>query len=127
MFQYFLKVVSTQFRTLDDKAVSTAVLSCSPPLLRYAQINTHQYSVTHFERDLSQLGNEDKQGVYTQHNTMGLPGMETDCISALQMPMGIQAHSSILRYLRSSSSIRKRGNRLRISLHRTCLSMLCCN
>ncbi|KAI0753897.1 Sec1-like protein [Irpex lacteus] len=33
MFQYFLKVVSTQFRTLDGKV-----------------INTHQYSATHFER-----------------------------------------------------------------------------
>ncbi|KAJ7928017.1 Sec1-like protein [Mycena leptocephala] len=35
MFQYFLKVVSTQFRTLDGKT-----------------INTHQYSTTQFERDL---------------------------------------------------------------------------
>ncbi|KAI6114429.1 Sec1-like protein [Pisolithus sp. B1] len=57
MFQYFLKVVSTQFRTLDDKT-----------------INSHQYSVTHFERDLGEGGNEDKQGVYTQHGTVGVPG-----------------------------------------------------
>lgn len=57
MFQYFLKVVSTQFRTLDDKT-----------------INSHQYSVTHFERDLSESGNEDNQGVYTQHGTVGVPG-----------------------------------------------------
>ncbi|KAL4063304.1 Sec1-like protein [Scleroderma yunnanense] len=57
MFQYFLKVVSTQFRTLDGKS-----------------INTHQYSVTHFERDLSESGNENKQGVYTQHGSVGLPG-----------------------------------------------------
>lgn len=57
MFQYFLKVVSTQFRTLDDKT-----------------INSHQYSVTHFERDLGESGNEDNQGVYTQHGTVGVPG-----------------------------------------------------
>ncbi|KAF8442956.1 Sec1-like protein [Boletus edulis BED1] len=45
MFQYFLKVVSTQFRTLEEKS-----------------INTHQYSVTHFERDLTRnAGEEDKQ------------------------------------------------------------------
>lgn len=57
MFQYFLKVVSTQFRMLGDKT-----------------INSHQYSVTHFERDLSENGNEDNQGVYTQHSTVGIPG-----------------------------------------------------
>jgi len=58
MFQYFLKVVSTQFRTLDGKS-----------------INTHQYSVTHFERDLTKGGSEeDKQGVQTQHGYSGAPG-----------------------------------------------------
>ncbi|KAF8555720.1 Sec1-like protein [Imleria badia] len=58
MFQYFLKVVSTQFRTLDGKS-----------------INTHQYSVTHFERDLMKgTGEEDKQGVYTHHGIAGAPG-----------------------------------------------------
>ncbi|KAK1234073.1 vacuolar protein sorting-associated protein 45 [Marasmius sp. AFHP31] len=38
MFQYFLKVVSTQFRTIDGQIV-----------------NTHQYSVTQFERDLNEV------------------------------------------------------------------------
>ncbi|KIK95165.1 hypothetical protein PAXRUDRAFT_827283 [Paxillus rubicundulus Ve08.2h10] len=58
MFQYFLKVVSTQFRTLDGKS-----------------INTHQYSVTHFERDLTKgPGGENNQGVYTQHGDSGAPG-----------------------------------------------------
>ncbi|KAG8214562.1 Sec1 family-domain-containing protein [Butyriboletus roseoflavus] len=58
MFQYFLKVVSTQFRTLDGKST-----------------NTHQYSVTHFERDLLKpIGEQDKQGVYTQHGVAGAPG-----------------------------------------------------
>jgi hypothetical protein len=42
MFHYFLKIVSTQFRTLDGQIV-----------------NSHQYSTTHFERDLmtGQTGN----------------------------------------------------------------------
>lgn len=40
-----------------------------------AQINTHQYSVTHFERDLMKgTGEEDKQGVYTHHGLVGAPG-----------------------------------------------------
>ncbi|KAH7885289.1 Sec1-like protein [Phlebopus sp. FC_14] len=58
MFQYFLKVVSTQFRTLDGKS-----------------INTLQYSATHFERDLTKLSvDENSQGVYTQHGASGAPG-----------------------------------------------------
>jgi hypothetical protein len=58
MFQYFLKVVATQFRTLDGKKVST-----------------HQYSATHFERDL-QRGITDKNnaGINLQHGVSGLPG-----------------------------------------------------
>jgi hypothetical protein len=39
------------------------------------QINTHQYSVTHFERDLTKINEgENKQGVFTQHGTPGSPG-----------------------------------------------------
>jgi len=59
MFQYFLKVVSTQFRTLNDAKV----------------INTHQYSATHFERDLSEGVNGDSPGgIHIQHGVSGLPG-----------------------------------------------------
>ncbi|KAA1469923.1 Sec1-domain-containing protein [Dentipellis sp. KUC8613] len=58
MFQYFLKVVSTQFRTLDGKVV-----------------NAHQYSVTHFERDLTKgQGGNSNDGVPIQHGVSGLPG-----------------------------------------------------
>ncbi|KDQ25565.1 hypothetical protein PLEOSDRAFT_1057855 [Pleurotus ostreatus PC15] len=58
MFQYFLKVVSTQFRTLDGQTV-----------------NSHQYSVTHFERDLTDGGQGDTPaGVHIQHGVSGLPG-----------------------------------------------------
>jgi hypothetical protein len=57
MFQYFLKVVSTQFRTLDDQVV-----------------NTHQYSTTSFERDLTEGANGEAQGVHVQHGVTGLPG-----------------------------------------------------
>ncbi|KAH8989676.1 Sec1 family-domain-containing protein [Lactarius hatsudake] len=58
MFQYFLKVVSTQFHTLDGRIV-----------------NSHQYSVTHFERDLTtgQAGNTE-EGIQIQHGIVGVPG-----------------------------------------------------
>ncbi|KAF5345558.1 hypothetical protein D9758_011989 [Tetrapyrgos nigripes] len=58
MFQYFLKVVSTRFRTLEGKT-----------------INTHQYSVTQFERDLTEGASGDTpQGVHVQHGVTGVPG-----------------------------------------------------
>lgn len=58
MFQYFLKVVSTQFRTLDGK-----------------KVNTHQYSTTQFERDLSEgAAGETAGGIHVQHGVSGLPG-----------------------------------------------------
>ncbi|RPD62723.1 Sec1-domain-containing protein [Lentinus tigrinus ALCF2SS1-7] len=58
MFQYFLKVVSTQFQTLDGKTV-----------------NTHQYSATHFERDLDKGPQENTPtGLHIAHGSTGIPG-----------------------------------------------------
>ncbi|KAI0669265.1 endoplasmic reticulum-derived transport vesicle ERV46 [Trametes maxima] len=58
MFQYFLKVVSTRFETLDGKT-----------------INTHQYSATHFERDLDKGTQENTPaGLHVAHGTGGIPG-----------------------------------------------------
>ncbi|KAF8532104.1 endoplasmic reticulum-derived transport vesicle ERV46 [Gautieria morchelliformis] len=58
MFQYFLKVVSTQFRSLDGQIV-----------------NTHQYSVTHFERDLTEGTQANTaQGLHLSHGMSGVPG-----------------------------------------------------
>jgi len=59
MFHYFLKIVSTQFRTLDGQTV-----------------NSHQYSVTHFERDLTtgQAGNTN-EGLQIHHGAAGMPGV----------------------------------------------------
>jgi endoplasmic reticulum-Golgi intermediate compartment protein 3 len=58
MFQYFLKVVSTQFQSLDRQLV-----------------NSHQYSVTHFERDLTTgHGGSTEQGIQVQHGGSGIPG-----------------------------------------------------
>jgi len=58
MFQYFLKVVSTQFRTAEGQVV-----------------NTHQYSATSFERDLSEGNQGDTpQGIQVHHGVHGVPG-----------------------------------------------------
>lgn len=59
MFQYFLKVVSTRFETVDKKMLST-----------------HQYSVTSYERDLSQGNTPTKEaGHTTTHGFAGVPGV----------------------------------------------------
>ncbi|KAI0036532.1 Sec1-like protein [Vararia minispora EC-137] len=58
MFQYFLKVVSTQFVALDGR-----------------KTQSHQYSVTQFERDLSTgHGGQTAEGVQVQHGGAGVPG-----------------------------------------------------
>ncbi|BGP58406.1 hypothetical protein JCM8202_001909 [Rhodotorula sphaerocarpa] len=59
MFQYFLKVVSTKFQFLDGR-----------------ELNTHQYSVTQYERDLStQKPVETQGGHQTMHGYAGVPGV----------------------------------------------------
>ena len=60
MFQYFLKVVSTKFDFLDNR-----------------ELNTHQYSVTSYERDLSTgaAGKKDASGHETSHGYAGVPGL----------------------------------------------------
>lgn len=58
--QYFLKVVSTKFVSLTGE-----------------ELNTHQYSVTEYERDLSK-GNKpgkDELGHQTSHGYAGVPGL----------------------------------------------------
>ncbi|KAG8739190.1 hypothetical protein FRC10_006054 [Ceratobasidium sp. 414] len=59
MFQYFMKVVSTEFKHLDGYLV-----------------RSHQYSVTSFERDLSRgdAVERDSHGTLVGHNVKGLPG-----------------------------------------------------
>ncbi|EJT98731.1 ER to Golgi transport-related protein [Dacryopinax primogenitus] len=59
MFQYFLKVVSTKYE-----------------MLRGTVVNSHQYSVTSYERDLSQgdKAQRDEHGTMTSHGVSGIPG-----------------------------------------------------
>ncbi|KAG9123904.1 hypothetical protein FRC07_013558 [Ceratobasidium sp. 392] len=60
MFQYFMKVVSTEFKYLNGDLV-----------------RSHQYSVTSFERDLSHgdATERDSHGTLVGHNVPGLPGV----------------------------------------------------
>ena len=59
MFQYFFKVVSTRFETIDKKMLAT-----------------HQYSVTSYERDLNQGNAPSKEGGHTTtHGFAGVPGV----------------------------------------------------
>ncbi|KAG9096557.1 hypothetical protein FRC06_008542 [Ceratobasidium sp. 370] len=62
MFQYFMKVVSTEFKHLDGDIASFA--------------RSHQYSVTSFERDLSRgdAVERDSHDTLVGHNVKGLPG-----------------------------------------------------
>lgn len=78
MFQYFLKVVSTQFRLIDGQVVRPSFLSVRTRYLwrtsPFLQVNTHQFSTTSFERDLTEGANGEAQGVHVQHGVSGLPG-----------------------------------------------------
>lgn len=57
MFQYFLKVVSTEYVNLAG-----------------SKVRGHQYSATQFERDLTNAGDQKDHGVAIQHGVQGLPG-----------------------------------------------------
>jgi len=57
MFQYFLKVVSTELRSIDGQI-----------------IKSNQYSATQFERDLIRGGEHDDHGISLQHGVQGVPG-----------------------------------------------------
>ncbi|KAG8737882.1 hypothetical protein FRC10_007568, partial [Ceratobasidium sp. 414] len=81
MFQYFMKVVSTEFKYLDGEVVGA--LLCLPPFLSnrgfVPKVRSHQYSVTSFERDLTHEAmtrnhERDSHGTLTGHSFQGLPG-----------------------------------------------------
>ncbi|KAJ3752797.1 ERGIC and golgi 3 [Lentinula raphanica] len=59
VYQNFLQVVSTHFRTLDGQV-----------------LKSHQYSATQFEQDVAEGGRDDTpQGIYVQHGVSGIPGV----------------------------------------------------
>jgi len=89
MFQYFLKVVSTQFQSLGGQ-----------------KVNSHQYSVTHFERDLTTgHGGSTEDGVQVQHGGSGIPGVFFNYeISPIQV-RHIETRQSFAHFLTSTCAI----------------------
>jgi len=90
MFQYFLKVVSTHFEFLDGR-----------------ELNTHQYSVTQYERDLA-AGNKpgrDELGHKASHGYTGVPGLFFNYeISALKV-IHRETRQSFAHFLTSTCAI----------------------
>jgi len=89
MFQYFLKVVSTQFRTLDSKI-----------------INTHQYSATQFGRDLAKGQQEnDKLGLHIAHGASGIPGVFLNYEISPILVVHTETRQSFAHFLTSTCAI----------------------
>ncbi|GAA6019343.1 hypothetical protein JCM11491_000901 [Sporobolomyces phaffii] len=90
MFQYFLKVVSTQFEFLDGR-----------------ELHTHQYSVTQYERDLSNKNQQgkDSHGHQTTHGYAGVPGLFFNYeISPLKVTH-VETRQSVAHFLTSTCAI----------------------
>jgi len=89
MFQYFLKVVSTQFRTLDSK-----------------MINTHQYSATQFGRDLGKgMQETDKIGLHVAHGASGVPGVFLNYEISPILVVHAETRQSFAHFLTSTCAI----------------------
>lgn len=73
MFQYFVKVVATEFHSLDP--VPAYMNTQQMPPDGRLQINSHQYSVTSFIRDVSQKSHvTNDEGVELTHGLDAMPG-----------------------------------------------------
>ncbi|KAI5481274.1 COPII-coated vesicle membrane protein [Pseudohyphozyma bogoriensis] len=89
MFQYFLKVVSTKFNFLDGR-----------------ELNTHQYSVTQYERDLSgNRSGKDAQGHQTTHGYAGVPGLFANYEISPLMVIHVEERQSFAHFLTSTCAI----------------------
>jgi len=90
MFQYFLKVVSTRYRFVNSRSVGT-----------------HQYSVTTYQRDLSESNSPHKnaQGLMASRNHLSLPGAYfTFEISPMQV-IHAEIRQSFAHFLTSTCAI----------------------
>ncbi|GAA5993626.1 hypothetical protein JCM11641_001033 [Rhodosporidiobolus odoratus] len=89
MFQYFLKVVSTRFQFLDGR-----------------ELNTHQYSVTQYERDLAnQKPAENRGGHQTMHGYAGVPGTFFNYEISPLMVIHRETRQSLAHFLTSTCAI----------------------
>jgi hypothetical protein len=73
MFQYFVKVVATEFHSLDSLPNYANAQQRTPD--RRLQIHSHQYSVTSFIRDVSQKAHvTNDEGIELTHGLDAMPG-----------------------------------------------------
>lgn len=73
MFQYFVKVVATEFHSLDP--FPTNMNGHEMPRDRRLQINSHQYSASPFIRDVSQKTHvTNEEGIELTHGLDAMPG-----------------------------------------------------
>jgi len=73
MFQYFVKVVGTEFHTLDP--IPSYMKSQQMPQDGRLQINSHQYSFTSFMRDVGQKAHvTNDEGIEMTHGLDAMPG-----------------------------------------------------
>ncbi|EJC98088.1 endoplasmic reticulum-derived transport vesicle ERV46 [Fomitiporia mediterranea MF3/22] len=89
MFQYFVKVVSTKFELMDGQTVKT-----------------HQYSATHFERDLTTgaIG-QTKEGVHIAHTNVGMPGVFINYEISPLLVVHSETRQSFAHFLTSTCAI----------------------
>ncbi|KAI5118701.1 hypothetical protein M0805_003357 [Coniferiporia weirii] len=89
MFQYFLKVVSTRFDLLEGQTVKT-----------------HQFSATHFERNLA-AGAQDKtkEGVHITHSNSGMPGLFINYEISPLLVVHSETRQSFAHFLTSTCAI----------------------
>ncbi|KAK4684907.1 endoplasmic reticulum-Golgi intermediate compartment protein 3, partial [Tremellales sp. Uapishka_1] len=90
MFQYFLKVVGTQFVYLNGD-----------------EIPTHQYSVTQYERDLRKgnMPGKDGHGHMTSHGQMGVPGVYFNYEISPMKVIHTETRQSFAHFLTSTCAI----------------------
>lgn len=63
----------------------------------FTQLKSHQYSATHFERDVAEGGRGDTpQGVYLQHGVSGVPGMQIVLYLSYKNTTNELPHGSLL-------------------------------
>lgn len=76
MFQYFVSPLSLS-PSLPSPNTQVKVVSTSFNYINGDEIQTNQYSVTSYERDLAQgnMPTRDTQGHLTSHHTQAIPGV----------------------------------------------------
>jgi len=86
------------------------------------QVNTHQYSVTHFERDLSEgTQSNTQQGLHLSHGNQGMPGAFFNFEISPILVVHTEIRQSFAHFLTSYASYGPSStSSSNLSSHRTC-------